>query len=167
MADNHTPLSPSIDDSIPPQQTPVASLPVNPPAQQVPLTVGATKEAGPTILKQEAGQEVGQEEEASAEKGAETERKREVKKRQDIPDIHPEAAKAGLQVAPSVSPFPSLYDVKIPVLKDEEVEKNLHSDFWTGARWLAELCKYILLQAHIRLKKVGNKIVRERVIEKF
>jgi hypothetical protein len=56
--------------------------------------------------------------------------------------------------------------VKVPVYKDEQIVENLQKNFWTGARWLAEMCKYILWQAHIKLRKVGDKIVRERIPEK-
>lgn len=173
---SHTPLRASPNDSsLPaenppsPQQTPSASAPTSPPPQNfpIPISTGTTKEAGPSRSTQEVGSEQESSEEQSAEMSQEEEKKTEtIRHRKDIPDIHPDAAKAGLQVAPSASQFPTIYDVKVPVYKDEQILENLHKNFWTGARWLAELCKYILWQAHIRLRKVGNKIVRERIPER-
>lgn len=165
---SHTPLKTSQDDSSPTsanvspsQQSPSTQTPV-----PSPISVGATKEAGPSVSKVERHVEDGGEMERPPEQSMKHEQKR-MSQRKDIPDIHPDAAKAGLQVAPSASQFPTIYDVKVPVLKDDEIESNLHQSFWTGARWLAELCKYILWQAHIKLKRVGGKIVRERISEKF
>ena len=144
--------------------SPVTIAPPLPPP--TPISTGATKELGPSRSSQEAGSEQEVSEEQSTEASQEEEKKKEtIRHRKDIPDIHPDAAKAGLQVAPSVSPFPTIYDVKVPVYKDEQIVENLQQNFWTGARWLAELCKYILWQAHIRLRKVGNKVVRERIPE--
>lgn len=144
--------------------------PPPPPPQQTspsPISTGTTKESGPSRSAQEVGSEQESPEEQSAEASQEEEKKKDtIRHRKDIPDIHPDAAKAGLQVAPSASVFPTVYDVKVPIYKDEQILDNLHKNFWTGARWLAELCKYILWQAHIRLRKVGDKIVRERIPEK-
>jgi len=84
-----------------------------------------------------------------------------VKQIKQIPKISKEAEKAGVAVAPSARPFPTIYDVKVPIYTDEQIEQNLHKSFWTGARWLAELCKYLLWQSHIKIKKIGNKIIRQ------
>jgi hypothetical protein len=48
-------------------------------------------------------------------------------------------------------------------MADDEIERGLHEDVFTGKRWLAEICRYLLLQARIVLKKVGGKVVRERL----
>lgn len=167
MADtNSTPITHLLVDTA--QDDGVNPLPPQSSPPIVPVSTGATKETGPSRSSQELGSEQEASEEQSAETSQEDEKKKEpIRRRKDIPDIHPDAAKAGLQVAPSASPFPTIYDVKVPVYKDEQIVENLHQNFWTGARWLAELCKYILWQAHIRLRKVGNKIVRERIPEKI
>lgn len=137
------------------------------PPHPTPISTGATKESGPSRSSQEVGSEQDSSGEQSVEAPAEEEKKKEtVRHKKETPDIHPEAAKAGLQVAPSASQFPTIYDVKVPVYKDEQIVENLQKNFWTGARWLAEMCKYILWQAHIKLRKVGDKIVRERIPEK-
>ena len=78
-----------------------------------------------------------------------------------IPKIPKDAASVGVAVAPSAKPFPTIYDVKVPIYTDEQIEQNLHKSFWTGARWLAEMCKYLLWQSHIKLKKIGNRIIRQ------
>ena len=138
-----------------------------PPTPVTPISTGATKESGPSRSSQEVGSEQDSSGEQSVEAPAEEEKKKEtVRHKKETPDIHPEAAKAGLQVAPSASQFPTIYDVKVPVYKDEQIVENLQKNFWTGARWLAEMCKYILWQAHIKLRKVGDKIVRERIPER-
>lgn len=143
-----------------------ATSPLSPPSP-TPISTGATKESGPSRSSQEIGAEQITAEEQSAETSQEEEKKKEtVRHKKETPDIHPEAAQAGLQVAPSASQFPTIYDVKVPVYKDEQIVENLQKNFWTGARWLAEMCKYMLWQAHIKLRKVGNKIVRERIPEK-
>jgi len=145
--------------------TPTSSqITITPPP---PISTGATKESGPSRSSQEVGSEQETPAEQSAESSPEEEKKKEtIRHKKETPDIHPEAAKAGLQVAPSASQFPTIYDVKVPVYKDEQIVDNLQQNFWTGARWLAELCKYILWQAHIKLRKVGGKVVRERIPEK-
>lgn len=153
--DTHT-IPPQHIGSVAPQTT-----------QINPISVGSTKEAGPTIIRTEAAPEKHTENEQSSEQQESMEKKHEVKHKKDVPDIHPDAAAAGVQVAPSASPFPTIYDIKVPLLKDEEIEADLHKDFWTSARWLAEICKYILWQAHIRLKKIGGRVVRERMERPF
>jgi hypothetical protein len=146
---------------------PTASQATIPPPPPNPISTGATKESGPSRSSQEMGSEQKIAEEQSVEVSQEEEKKKEtIRHKKETPDIHPEAAKAGLQVAPSASQFPTIYDIKVPVYKDEQIVDNLQKNFWTGARWLAELCKYILWQAHIKLRKVGGKVVRERIPEK-
>ena len=165
----HTPLKTSHDDSslasAGASSTPQPLSTQTPVPSPTPISVGATKETGPSVSKIEQYAEDGGEMERPPEQSMKQEQKR-MSQRKDIPDIHPDAAKAGLQVAPSASAFPTVYDVNVPIYKDEQILENLHKNFWTGARWLAELCKYILWQAHIRLRKVGDKIVRERIPEK-
>lgn len=164
MADtsNSTPITNLVDNT-----TPVPT----PPQTQVkydPISVSTTKESGSAgMLRSEASVEHKADDEQKVEQNIEKDTKHEVKKTKEHPDIHPDAAKAGVQIAPAASPFPTIYDVKVPVLKDDEIEKNLHGSFWSGARWLAEVCKYILWQAHIKLRKVGNKTVRERISQPF
>jgi hypothetical protein len=163
LIDNTSPADNTNSPSIQSQTTVSQPSPPTP----IPISTGATKESGPSRSSQEVGSEQVASGEQSVEAPAEGEKKKEtVRHKKETPDIHPEAAKAGLQVAPSASQFPTIYDVKVPVYKDEQIVENLHKNFWTGARWLAEMCKYILWQAHIKLRKVGDKIVRERIPER-
>lgn len=156
----HTP----IDHLLPTATDDVA---VVPPTVAPTSTVSYGKESAPVSLTPEAApaEEAGQEDESQGEVGKESsEKKKNPKIRMpgEPPSIDPDAAKAGLIVAPSASSFPSVYDVKVPLLTDEEIVKDLKTSPLTGTRWLAELGRYILRQAHISLKNIGGKIVRER-----
>lgn len=131
------------------------------------VSTATSKESGPTILRQEVSSENSSENNEVQSEHQEKEANKSIQHKKDIPDIHPDAAQAGLQVAPSASPFPTIYDIKVPLLKDEEIEKDLHLNFFSGGRWLAEICRYILWQAHIRLKRIGGKVVRERIPDRF
>lgn len=172
MAHNSTPITHLLDDHKIPDTTSANSA--SPQATPTPLpqsphivSVGTTKEAGPGRATPEQGV-WNEPQEQKSEVGAEQQKQQSpIRQKQQVPDIHPEAAEVGLQVAPSASPFPTIYDITVPVLTDEQIETNLHKNFWSGARWLAELCKYLLLQAHIRVKRIGGKVVRERVPERF
>ncbi|MFO0703424.1 MAG: hypothetical protein U0525_01740 [Patescibacteria group bacterium] len=97
----------------------------------------------------------------SSEDDIEAAEKSGVKVVRQTPKIPKEVKKEGVSVAPSAKPFPTIYDVKVPIYSDDQIEKNLHQSFWTGARWLAELCKYLLWQSHIKLKKIGSKVIRQ------
>lgn len=156
----HTP----IDHLLP---TPADDAAVVPVATSPTSTVSYGKETAPVTITPEAApaEEVGQEEESQGEVGKESSEKKKNPKIRlpgESPSIDPDAAKAGLKVAPAASAFPSVYDVKVPILTDEEIVKDLKTSPLTGTRWLAELGRYILRQAHITLKNIGGKIVRER-----
>ncbi len=156
----HTP----IDHLLP---TSTDDIPVVPPAVAPTSTVSYGKETAPISLTPEAApaEEAGQEEESQGEAGKESSEKKQnpkIRLPSEPPRIDPAAAKAGLKVAPSASSFPGVYDVKVPLLTDEEIVKDLKMSPLTGTRWLAELGRYILRQAHISLKNIGGKIVRER-----
>lgn len=142
-------------------------IPVVPPAVAPTSTVSYGKETAPVSLIPEAApaEEAGQEDESQGEVGKESSEKKKnpkIRMPSEPPSIDPDAAKAGLKVAPAAQQFPSLYDVKVPLLTDEEIVKDLKTSPLTGTRWLAELGRYILRQAHISLKNIGGKIVRER-----
>ncbi len=109
------------------------------------------------INQEDAKDSEKQSEDSESEKGKNT-----TKFTPKIPSISKEAKDAGLDVAPSAKPFPTIYDVKVPIYNDVQIEENLHKSFWTGARWLAEICKYLLWQSHIKLKKIGGKIIRQQ-----
>lgn len=156
----HTP----IDHLLPTQAD---DIPVVPAVNSPTSSVSYGKETAPVSLAPEAApaEEAAQEEESQGEVGKESGEKKKnpkIRLHSETPSIDPDAAKAGLKVAPAAQQFPSLYDVKVPLLTDEEIVKDLKTSPLTGTRWLAELGRYILRQAHISLKNIGGKVVRER-----
>lgn len=159
--DNHTSIAHLVDDSGTNSTAPQDVQKSNPPQTPQPQTSQVGKEFEParSIPKEDIKpSEGGRDEEQSGEKSE----KPSVKEVKKIPEIPNDVKKAGLQVAPSAKPFPTIYDVKVPIYSDEQIESNLHKSFWTGARWLAELCTYLLWQSHIKLKKIGKKVIRQQ-----
>jgi len=47
-------------------------------------------------------------------------------------------------------------------LSDEKIEQGLHARIWSSFRWFAVWCVRQLQKAHFHLKKIGNRIIRER-----
>lgn len=58
--------------------------------------------------------------------------------------------------------YQSTQTIKLPI-SDEKVLKGLHAPIRSSFRWLAQLCMYLLNQAHITLKNVGGKATRKQV----
>ncbi len=166
MTDNHTPLSVVPQDDAVAQPVPSPTTTAIPPVPVV-ADQSHAKEAEPARKPvPESSQpppEAHAEDVKQQESGHEEQRSEKTRVvRVDAPaQIPADAAKAGLAVAPSARAFPTIYDVKVPMYSDEQIDQNLHKSFWTSARWLAELCKYMLWQAHIRIRRVGAKIIRE------
>lgn len=81
-----------------------------------------------------------------------------VSHRKEVIEVPPDLQKMG--VAASGTPtFSRLQTVKIP-LGDDKVLKGLHAPITSSFRWLAELCVYLLKNAHITIKQIHGKIVR-------
>lgn len=59
--------------------------------------------------------------------------------------------------------YPHFNEVHVP-LSDEKIASGLKKPMDAAIRWLAELCRYLLRKAHIRLKIAHGKA--ERVFEK-
>jgi len=159
--DNHTPIPHLLpkantqDDTSTTQEQLINDKNTTPPS-----ILHAGKESEPIRQKTESlipAENAKDQENSSEQEGDESR----VKQIRQTPKIPKEAAKAGVAISPSARPFPTIYDVRVPIYTDEQIEQNLHKSFWTGARWLAELCKYLLWQSHIKLKKIGNKIIRQ------
>lgn len=137
-------------------------------AHAPPSVLTGGKESSPLKLSTEVasspedGKEAESSEENAKEESGEKSERPKIKQIPTNAQIDGEAAKAGLKAAPSATPFPSVYDVKVPLLSDEEIIKDLKESPLTGKRWLAELGKYILWQARIQLRKIGDKTVRQR-----
>lgn len=81
-----------------------------------------------------------------------------IKPRKEIPTVSPDIAKLGVASTASTS-FPSYKSVNLP-LSDDRVFQGLHAPVTTSLRWLAELCLYLLKQAHLTLKNIHGKVVR-------
>jgi len=47
-------------------------------------------------------------------------------------------------------------------LSDEKIEAGLHANIFSSLKWFAWWCIRQLQKAHFHLKKIGNRIVRER-----
>lgn len=70
-----------------------------------------------------------------------------------------ELQKAGLKRVQPVRGDPRVQNVKLPI-DDSMVLKGQQAPITSSYRWLAEFCKYLLDKAHIKLKRVGNKVIR-------
>lgn len=82
-----------------------------------------------------------------------------VKARPEVVKLPPDLKKAtGAETIQSTK-FPSYQDLALP-LSDEKIEQGIHKPVTSSFRWLAELCIYILKQAHLTLKTIHGKIIR-------
>ena len=80
----------------------------------------------------------------------------------DVPTIHPDLKKAGLQAIDTTSLDPK-QRVHLPI-PDEEIMEGLDEPLSSSFRWLAEFALFMLKRAHLALKRVHGKVVR--VIQK-
>lgn len=80
----------------------------------------------------------------------------------DVPAIHPDLKKAGLQAIDTTSLDPK-QRVHLPI-PDEQIMEGLDEPLSSSFRWLAEFALFILKRAHLALKRVHGKVVR--VIQK-
>lgn len=80
----------------------------------------------------------------------------------DIPQIHPDLKKAGLQALDTTSLDPK-QRVRLPIA-DEQIMDGLNEPLSSSFRWLAEFALFMLKRAHLALKRVHGKVVR--VIQK-
>lgn len=158
-ADDQVAVSPTL------QYTPDDQVPS---VMSQPLSVTSHgKESAPIRLAPEQSGEVEDVPEAEAipedaKEGEKSGEKKRIKIKNIDPKIPDAAVQAGLKIAPSAAPFPSVYDIKVPLLTDEQIIEDLKTSPLTGTRWLAELANYILWKAHIQLRKIGDKVVRQR-----
>jgi len=73
-------------------------------------------------------------------------------------DLPPDLKQVGV-ISTASSKFPGYKQVKLPI-SDEKVYQGLHSPVTSSLRWLAELCFFILRQAHLKIKNIHGKVVR-------
>ncbi len=76
----------------------------------------------------------------------------------DVPTIHPDLKKAGLQAIETTSLDPK-HRVKLPIT-DDQVMAGLQEPLSSSFRWLAEFALFLLKRAHLTLKKLHGHVVR-------
>lgn len=76
----------------------------------------------------------------------------------DVPEIHPDLKKAGLQAIDTTSLDPK-QRVHLPI-GDEQIMEGLDEPLSSSFRWLAEFALFMLKRAHLALKRVHGKVVR-------
>lgn len=81
-----------------------------------------------------------------------------VQEKKDDIEVPPELQKHGLKPVPSTQSVP-YQNIQLP-LSDEKVLEGLDKPVTSSYRWLAELAKFMLFQAHLQLKKVHGRVVR-------
>lgn len=81
-----------------------------------------------------------------------------VQHRKETIQLPPEIEKLG-GVATGHTAYPTTNTVVLP-LSDDQVYKGLSAPLTSSIRWLAELCLFLLKQAHLTLKSVHGKIMR-------
>jgi len=113
------------------------------------------KEAEPLLVR---SQEQGEIQEVVEHEPSDEEVKQFVTPHAESIKLPPDLKKLGLESVDSTQ-FPSHQNIKLPI-SDEEVLEDLKQPVTSTKRWLGELSKYILLQAHLVLKKIGGKAVR-------
>lgn len=67
--------------------------------------------------------------------------------------------KSGVKPVEKTGKFARLQNVKIPI-SDEKVLAGQQAPISSSIRWLSELATYMLKKAHIKLKRIGGKVVR-------
>lgn len=73
-------------------------------------------------------------------------------------ELDPKLKQAGLEVIDSSTLDPR-HNVKLPI-SDEKVLEGLHQPVNSSWRWLAEIARFMLIKAHVSLKKIHGHIVR-------
>ncbi len=81
-----------------------------------------------------------------------------VQEKKDDIEVPPELQKHGLKPVQSTQSIP-YQNIQLP-LPDEKVLEGLDKPVTSSYRWLAELAKFMLFQAHLQLKKVHGRVVR-------
>ncbi len=75
-------------------------------------------------------------------------------------DLPPDMVKMGAQTVGMTQPVATTTTVKLPI-NDDQIIIGLHMKIYSSLRWLAEWCLKKLKKAHIHLKKMGGKTIRE------
>ena len=85
-----------------------------------------------------------------------------VTKKSETIQLPPDVARMGVQAVGPNQPVAFTGVIKLP-LTDDQIIVGLHAQIVSSLRWLAEWCLRQLKKAHIHLKSMGGKIVRETI----
>ena len=84
-----------------------------------------------------------------------------VKTFSDSIELPPDVKKMGVVAQGPTQPMTTTATIKLP-LSDDQVLVGLHANIMSSLRWMAQWCIRQLKKAHLHLKEVGGKAVRER-----
>lgn len=77
-------------------------------------------------------------------------------------ELPPDMRNMGVTAAGAAQPVTAATTtIKLP-LSDDQIELALHAKVMQSIRWLAEWCVRQLKKAHIHLKKISGRVVREQ-----
>ena len=143
MGQNHTPIDHLIDEH----------------KKKADLTsVTITKEGEPIKINTEIKSEKPIEDVESSEKKESGELDKYISNEEEDFSLDPELKKAGLQIVDTQSLDPR-HHIKLPI-PDEKIIEGLDKPVNSSWRWIAEIGKFILRNAHISLKKIHGRVVR-------
>lgn len=80
--------------------------------------------------------------------------------RSDTIELPPDIRKMGVTASGPSQPVGIATSVTLP-LSDDQIVVGLHAQIVSSIRWLAEWCVKRLKKAHVHLKQLGGKVVRE------
>lgn len=85
-----------------------------------------------------------------------------LEKRSETIDLPPDMKKMGVTAVGAAQPvFDDTQTISLP-LTDDQIIVGLHAQIVSSLRWLAEWCIRQLKRAHVKLKTVHGKIIREK-----
>lgn len=121
-------------------------------------TISMTKEGEPITITAESTQKQEIELTETEPQIEDKELKEYMEVSKNVPTLSPELKKAGLNVVDSTSLDPK-HRVNLPI-SDDKIIEGLDKPISSSWRWLSELARFLLMQAHISLKKIHGKVVR-------
>ena len=85
-----------------------------------------------------------------------------VEKQTEVIEVPADLQKMGVSATGPAQGHTTSTSVTLP-LTDDQIVVGLHAQIISSLRWLAEWCLKKLKQAHIHLKRIKGKIIREKV----
>ncbi|KKS41846.1 MAG: hypothetical protein UV61_C0001G0072 [Candidatus Gottesmanbacteria bacterium GW2011_GWB1_43_11] len=74
--------------------------------------------------------------------------------------LPPDLQQMGVQALGMAQPVTTATTVQLP-LTDDQILTGLHAQIMTSLKWLAEWCIRRLKQAHLHIKIIGGKVIRQ------